>query len=307
MRSKQKFLISGFIALAMALGYLGKSFLVPEESIGSNKDGTLSDLPEDQRIVSLAPSITEILFALEQGDQIAGVTRYCNHPPEARTKAEIGGYFDLNYEAIVALEPTMIILLEEHVKAREYFSGNGYATLAVNHMTLEGIIESIELIGKACGCESSAEELTKSIKREMERVLSPVRGRPQKRTMIAVDRSSPRSLEQIYIAGNDGFFSKLIELAGGVNAYDGTIAFPAISAEGIIQMNPEIIIELVPETTVLRISVDELENDWKTLAGVEAVENNRVFLLTKDYASIPGPRFILTLRDIVDLLHTRGR
>lgn len=121
--------------------------------------------------------------------------------------------------------------------------------------------------------------------------------------MLAVDRSKPRSLEQIYIAGNDGFFDKMIGLAGGINVYDGAVPFPAISAEGIIQMNPEIIIELVPETTLEHSSSEELLGDWASLTGVEAVENDRVFLLTRNYISIPGPRFILTLQDIVSLLH----
>jgi ABC-type Fe3+-hydroxamate transport system substrate-binding protein len=122
--------------------------------------------------------------------------------------------------------------------------------------------------------------------------------------MIVVDRSRPRSLEQIYIAGNDGFFSKMIELAGGINVYEGSIAFPAVSAEGILQMNPEVIVELVPKERLQENSVDELIGDWETLTGVDAVEKNRVFLLTNDYASIPGPRFVETLGDIVDLLHS---
>ena len=303
MHRKQKLLISGFAGLAIVLGYLVTAFLLPETSIESDHDRAFSGATTNQRIVSLAPSITEILFALGQGDQTVGVTRYCNYPPEARTKVPIGGYFDLNYEAILTLQPTLIIMLEQHVKAQEYFAQIEYETLTVNHMTLKGIIESIRIIGKACECEHRAEELTGNIEAELNRISDLVRGTPKRRTMIAVDRSNPRSLEQIYIAGDDGFFSELIDLAGGVNVYDGTIAFPAISIEGIIQMNPEIIIELVPKTTSLQSGVDELRSDWAILAGVDAVEKNRVHLLTEDYASVPGPRFIWTLRDMVDLLH----
>ena len=299
----QKLLVAGLILLTFAIGYWGKSFLPSKRSALDTTAQTSSRTLGDKRIVSLAPSITEILYALGQGDQVVGVTRYCNYPPEARTKNRIGGYFDLNYEAVVELEPTLIIMLAEHVKAREYFSGTGYQILVVNHLTLDGITSSIELIGAACECKSQAADLTSQIHAQMEDILGPIRGRPLKRTMIAVDRSKPRSLEQIYIAGKDGFFDKMIELAGGINVYDGNVPFPAISAEGIIQMNPEIIIELVPETTLQRSSVGELIGDWSSLKGVKAIEDDRVFLLTRNYVSIPGPRFILTLKDIANLLH----
>jgi iron complex transport system substrate-binding protein len=232
------------------------------------------------------------------------VTRYCSYPVEATEIPKVGGYFDLNYEALVDLEPTLIIMLEEHVKAREYFHETGYKVLVVNHRTVEEIIESIGLIGRAVGAASKADELTSSIRDQMEQIEAQVKGRPHKRVMIAVDRSSPGSLDQIYIAGNDGFFSKMIALAGGINVYEGSIAFPAISAEGILQMNPEVIVELVPETRLRNSGTEGLISDWRTLAGVDAVRNNRVFLLTNDYASIPGPRFILTLRDIANLLHS---
>jgi iron complex transport system substrate-binding protein len=303
MPARQKLLVAGLILLAFTIAYWGKSYLPSEQSATNAASRTSKEAPGDRRIVSLAPSITEILYALGQGGQVVGVTRYCNYPPEARTKTRIGGYFDLNYEAVVELDPTLIIMLAQHVKAREYFGGIGYEILVVDHLTMEGIIDSFELIGKACECESQAMELTTDIEDQMEKILSPIRGRPLKRTMIAVDRSKSRSLEQIYIAGNDGFFNKMIELAGGINVYDGNVPFPAISAEGIIQMNPEIIIELVPETTLQRSSVEELTDDWASLTGVKAVEDNRVFFLTKNYVSIPGPRFILTLQDIVRLLH----
>ena len=154
--------------------------------------------------------------------------------------------------------------------------------------------------------EPKAAQLTADIRDQIENILSSVRGKPVIRTMIAVDRSKPRSLEQIYIAGNDGFFDKMIKLAGGINVYDGSVPFPAVSAEGIIQMNPDIIIEVIPETSLQQSTAEELKDDWASLVGVGAVESSRVFLLTNNYVSIPGPRFILTLQDIVDLLHSES-
>ena len=303
---KQILWIAGLIVFVFSLGYWGKSFLTLQGSEAQRNSQTVQENPCERRIVSLAPSITEILFALERGKDLVGVTRYCNYPPEARAKTKIGGYFDLNFEAVLELDPTLIIMLTEHVRAREYFHNNGFEILVVNHLTMEGIIDSIEIIGEACGSKPQAAKMTQRIEAQMEKILSPIEGKPLKRTMIAVDRSRPRSLEQIYISGNDGFFDKMIKLAGGVNVYEGSVPFPAISAEGIIHMDPEIIIELVPEGTLQNSSVGELIADWRALTGVKAVENEQVFLLTKDYVSIPGPRFILTLQDIVNLLHPEG-
>jgi len=306
MSVQQKFLIVGILVTLFSISYWGKSFLLPEGSSTTRDTQTARMIPGDKRIISLAPSITEILYALGQGDKLVGVTRYCNYPPEARSKTRIGGYFDLNYEAVLELDPTLIIMLAEHVKAREYLSNVGYEILVVSHLTMEGMIDSIETIGEACECRPQAKKLTRHLKDQIEEILRPLQGKPLKRTMIAVDRSQPRSLEQIYIAGHDGFFDKMISLAGGINVYEGSVPFPAVSAEGIIHMNPEIIIELVPETTLSKSSVEELIDDWRSLKGVEAVEKDRVFLLTKNYVSIPGPRFILTLQDIANLLHPEG-
>ena len=105
------------------------------------------------RIISLAPSITEVLFTLNLDDRVVGVTRYCDYPPEALAKDKVGGYFDVNYEAVLALEPDVVIHLTEHEDAQRRLQDLGIETLAVNHSRVKGILQSITTIGDRCGAK----------------------------------------------------------------------------------------------------------------------------------------------------------
>jgi len=107
------------------------------------------------RIVSLAPSITESLFALGVGDQVVGVTRYCNYPPEARAKEKVGGYQDLNYEAVLALKPDLVVLLPEHDKASQDLENLGLNLLSVDHRSIEGILDSFDVLTGACRLQAA--------------------------------------------------------------------------------------------------------------------------------------------------------
>ena len=299
MRPWQKTLILGLIGATFAAAYLGQAFLLPDSQTSDEGPSRAEYL----RIVSLSPSITEILYAIGLGPKVVGVTRYCTYPEEARTRIPVGGYYDLNYEAIVELNPDLIVMLTEHVKAREHLTDLGYATLAVNHDTIEQIIASIEIIGKTNQRWEEANRLIQGIEQGIANVRSSLGNVAPIRVMVAVDRSRPDSVEQVYVAGNDGFFDRMIELAGGINAYQGTLPFPAVSVEGIVQMNPEVIIELAPNSRQLSLSEEELLDDWNSLPKIDAIARGQVYILTADYVSIPGPRFVSTLRDIANLIH----
>ncbi len=123
--------------------------------------------------------------------------------------------------------------------------------------------------------------------------------------MIAIDRlPGSGGLVDVYIAGCDGFFDKIIELAGGENVYRlGSASFPIVSAEGIMCMNPDVIIDLVTGLSQEHIPADRLLADWQSLADVAAVKAHRVYAFDRDYATVPGPRFIRIVEDLARLLH----
>ena len=111
-------------------------------------------------------------------------------------------------------------------------------------------------------------------------------------------------MEDVYIVGRDGFYDEMIRMAGGVNVFDGgSIKFPTVSAEGIMRLNPEVIIDMVPDLADAGLSEEQVAMEWQSLAGVDAVKNGRVHVLAQDYVVIPGPRFILILEAMAHAIH----
>jgi len=274
--------------------------------------GRVGELPEEasatavpRRIVSLSPSITEILFALGLGDRVVGVTRYCGYPPEAAGKAKVGGLLDTNYEAIVALEPDLVIMREENRDALDKLRQLGIPALLVSHTTVEGILDSMATIGRRCGAAARAAELVASLKERMAGIERKTRALDRPRVLFAVERTlGTGRIEDVYVAGRGGFIDRVIELAGGRNACPETLAgFPVVSGEGIIQMNPDVILDMVPVLLQQEHAKESLLADWRQLAEVTAVRQGRVYVLDDDYAFIPGPRFVLLAEKLARLLH----
>jgi iron complex transport system substrate-binding protein len=252
------------------------------------------------RIVSLAPSITESLFELGLGDRTVGVTRYCLYPPEARTKPQIGGYYDPNFEAVAALRPDLVITLTEHADVRSELGKLGLSTLTVDHTTVEGILRSFLQIGRACACPEKAAALHDRLSSRLRKVAERTSGRPPPRVLISVGRmSGDASTGRMTVCGRKGFFDELIVLAGGRNAFERDIDFPALSAEGVLELHPDVIVDLWPDLKEKGLSPDAVRQEWKKIPGLAA----RVSVIGEDYAMIPGPRIVLLLEDLVRALH----
>ncbi len=268
-------------------------------------DSVTGNVRTCRRIVSTAPSITETLFALGLGDRVVGVTRFCNYPPQAKTRTKIGGFLDLNFEAVVALRPELVVILIEDDRSRQAFGKLGIKTLAVCHQNIEGIVDSITDLGRTCGMEEKAETIVADIHARMDRIRRKTATLPRRSVMVAVDRTfGCGRLEDVYIAGRDGHIDRIVELAGGRNAYSqGVARFPVVSTEGILHMNPEVIIDLVPEATAERLGAESIGADWQRLAGVEAVRTGRVYVVADDRATVPGPSFIRLAEHLARLIH----
>lgn len=253
------------------------------------------------RIVSLAPSTTEILFALGLGDKVIGVSEFCNYPEQAKNLPRMGGLMNPNYEAIVAAKPDLIIVFDDMTESENKFKALGIETLTVKHDTMEEILDSVQTIGKHCGKEEQARQIVGDIMNKMNAIEAgnKIQNPPKVLVCLGHDYSPDPSAkpQNIHIAGNDGFYSKMIKLAGGQNAYTGSIPFPAVGYESVISMNPEIIIDIVSAGQDQADS-QTITNQWRNLSRVEAVKNNRIYIFSENYTAIPGPRFILTLEKI---------
>jgi len=258
-----------------------------------------------QRIISLAPSITEALFALGLGDRVVGVTRFCEYPPEAQSRAIVGGFVDPNYEAIVTLKPDLVVVLAIHDEARTKLAGLRIPVLAVDHRTLGGILDSFVLIADRCGARDRGVALAADRQRRMDAVERKTRGLPRPRVLISSAREfGVGRIESVYAAGRGQWYDELLRIAGGENAYpDDGIAFPEISPEGLMRINPEVIIELAPAVEIGKYTEAEILAEWNSVPGLRAAKENRIHLLSGSYVAIPGPRFVEVLEDFARILH----
>jgi len=269
--------------------------------------GRQEDLPdrEANRIVSMAPSITETLYALGLGDRVVGVTDFCRYPPKVKELDKVGGYYNPNYEAIVALNPDLVVLLSGDQQSVAAFNKLRIQTLVVCHNNVEGILDSFVRIGRVGGAEADAERMIADIRARIERVRQKTAGLPRPRVLFAIRESSrPNKLEGVYVAGSDGFLDKIVVLAGGQNAYPQcSVRFPVVSAEGILWLNPDVIVDLTAGVTPGEHDRENILSAWQQVDGVKAVRTGRVHAVDEDYAIVHGPRFILLVEDLARLIH----
>jgi len=258
-----------------------------------------------ERIISLSPSTTETLFALGLGDKAVGRTRFCNYPPEAKLVKEVGGYVDPNYEAMIALNPDLVILLPEHEKVKQYLSDLKINYLEVSNKTIPNILNTIKVIGNTCSVEVKSERLLIELNSTIEKIRTKTNNLNKPKVIISIGRTpGTKSIRDVYIAGKNTFYDEVISLAGGINAFeDSGAAYPMLSAEGLIHLNPEIIIDFITDINLSGMTKEELLKDWESISSVDAVKNKNVKIFSKDYIVIPGPRFILLLQDLAKAIH----
>jgi iron complex transport system substrate-binding protein len=201
-----------------------------------------------------------------------------------------------------------VIHISQHEEARQRLDELGIRTLAVDHSRVDGIVGSIITIGKACGVPGLAREQVKELKARLSKVVSGYNFNFTPRVLVAVGRSlEPGASGEIYVSGRDGFYDDLIRLAGGQNAYgDETLKFPALSAEGIVQLDPDVIIEMIPDFGP-EMDRESLLARWNDIPGLQATRSRRIHILGGDHVVVPGPRFVQLLEEMAGLIHGSGK
>lgn len=258
------------------------------------------------KIVSLAPSVTEVLFELGLGDKLVGVTRFCRYPPEAKSIHAVGGFYDVSPEHVALLKPTRVFALTESGSTSEALRRAGISVREVDHTSVTGIRESIQTIARECGVDERAQVRLAQLRRLEEEVRARcLRGGPQatpRRTLVVVGRTREGNTSSgLYISGRDGFYSDVLTMVGAINVNtQSTVAVPAVSKEGLLTLNPEVVVEIV--------NVDDVFDEqnamalWNSFPNLAAVRDKKVFLLHDDFASVPGPRYILLAQKLSGLL-----
>jgi len=255
---------------------------------------TLDRAPE--RIVSMAPSNTEILFALGLGDRVVGVTTYCNYPPEAAAVEKVGDAYSPDYEKIVSLRPDLVVAVgtadSDLVKGLE---GYGLKVLVLQAATVDQVASDILLVGKVCRADKAAEKLAAKLQQRLAAVkerLAAVSAAPRPTVFWCLDRG-------LWTVGPKSFVSDIIKLAGGQNIGDSLgMAYGQFSLETLLQTDPDVIIIPVLDQSV-PAELAKLPG-WSTL---KAVREGRVYQIDPDIVSRPGPRVADAVEQVAALLH----
>lgn len=264
-----------------------------------------------KRIVSLAPSNTEILFALGLKDRIVGVTDYCNYPPDIlelkRSKRieSVGGYSTVDVEKVVRLRPDLVVASYGNgigvVKALKSF---GITVICLNPKSIEDIIRDIEILGKVCGVEENASKLVEWIKLRIELIREDEHNWKPK--IVHIVWSDP-----IWVSGKNTFIDDAIEIAGGVNAVNES-GWVVLSLEDLIRINPDIII--VNSGNGMSSSGENIiyesiiESD--VLRNLKAVKCGNVYVIDADVISRPSYRLVYAIEEIskiIDVAYERER
>ena len=252
----------------------------------------------NKKIISLAPSITETLFLLGVEDDIIGVSEYCNYPEEAKNIQVISSVSDLNLELILKLKPDIAFILPSQSKFKEQLSKMGIRCHVTDQRSIEKIITSVQLIGKELKLDTKAKLITDSLTT----ILNNVRQlkNSEKKILISVGRDFSSDLNFIYSTGKGTFLDNIINILGYKNVLATDIAYPKISAETIIRLDPDIIIDLLPLTDQEDIAL--AKNSWNSLSTLSAVKNEKIYLFTSNYTTIPGPRIFKFIQKLSDTL-----
>ena len=239
------------------------------------------------RIVSMAPSLTEILFALGLDEEIVGVTLFSDYPPAAAEKPKVGSFWQPNIEAVVAARPNLVMTLGfgQHRDLAERLKRIGYNTIAVNIEKVSDLFSAIGQIAAATGRQRQADELVTGIEERVNAVSGLVGTLPKVRVLWVVQRVPLR------VAGRDTFVNEMIELAGGENAIGRTVhKYPPIGAEQVIACGADVIIEPEMGRGDVDAQRDEALRHWGKFGNLPAVTENRIYVIRGDTVSRLGPR-----------------
>ena len=250
-----------------------------------------------QRIVSLAPGITETLWALDLDDQIVGVTTFCNWPAAARQKPQVGGFTNPSIEKIVSLKPDLIIATadgnrKDTVRQLERIGLPVYVT---NPSDTVGILKSILHIGEITQRQKAAGELTGKIQKRLNNITAQINHKSKPRIFFQI------GLEPVITVGRGTLINDVIERAGGINvAGRDTARYPRYSAEGIMRASPEIIL-FAPMAGDKEFAAGK--SFWQKFKGVPAVDNNRIYPIDTDLISRASPRIVDAIEEIALIFH----
>lgn len=289
--------------ILVAAGLILACFILPVSAVTITDDAgnmiTLNATPS--RIVSLAPSNTEILAALGLLDRVVGVTDVCNYPPEVKNIPRIGGYSSFSIEKISAAHPDLVLASDITPKETvQRLRALGLTVMVVSPHNIDQVIRDIRVIGTVTGTGEGADMLAANLSSRLAAV-APAASAARRPTVAHVVWNNP-----LYVSGNDTIQNDVIEHAGGSNVFFEKSGWGTVSLEEFLMKNPDIIIVSGGGGMDNETRDVILEDFMKSpqYASLSAVKNQRVYAVNADAISRAGPRIVDAVEQVAADIHT---
>lgn len=284
--------------IAFVIHLLLISSIEGEERILTDEIGRKVKIPNaPKRIISLAPSVTEILFALGLQEEIAGVTDFCDYPEAALNKPKIGGFINPSIEKIVSLKPDLIIGTREgnRMETIHRLSGLGFSVFLIDSKSFDGVIRTIGNIGEIVGRQNESRRITRDMMARKEYVLAHTRSLPKPKVFFQVGYAP------IITVGRGTTADDLIRLAGGKSISEHeSLNYPIYSIETILSKAPVIIIM---SSMGSKIDCLNLVKTWQNWKSIPAVKMNAIYVIDSNLVDRPTPRIVKGLETLVRIIH----
>ena len=259
---------------------------------------TIENPPE--RIVSLSPANSEILFALGLDEKIVGVTEYCTYPEAALSKEKIGGFSTVNIEKVSVLNPDLIVAADGNSEETvSHLRELGFTVITINADTIDTTLDDILLLGKATGADDEAEALVSSMKEDLAEIAEKTSAE-EKPTILHCMWTDP-----LWVSGSGTFQDEMITAAGGINAAAAEEGWVALTMEKFLTMNPDIIV--VDSGNGMGVGADDALRDFflkdPRMQSLSAVQNEQVYVVNADIIDRGGPRIVEGVEALAEIAH----
>ncbi len=263
-----------------------------------DQTGEEIELPtKPERVLALAPSITEMVFSLQAEENLVGATRYSNFPAAAKKLPRVGSYVQLDLERIVAIKPDLCLAIKDGNPRRtaDAIKALGIPVFAIDPRSIEQIMEAFLLLGDILGASERAEELVSDMNHRLNLVKKRVDSSPDRPLVFFQIADVP-----LVSAGKNSYIDKLITLAGGTNLAGNMTEYPRFSWENIMLLQPEVVV--ISSMTGGK-SPELLKASWLRWPEIPAVKNDRLHVVNADFFNRPTARLIDGLELLAEILH----
>jgi iron complex transport system substrate-binding protein len=273
---------------------------------GVSADFHIPKSPNSQieRIISLVPAVTEMLYEIGAGPRLVAVSSFDTYPPEVKKLPNVGALLDPNVERILSLKPDLVVVYGSQVDLKQQLARAGIGVFDYRHAGIADVTSTIRELGARTGTAAKAGSVADRIERGLAGIRDKVKDRPKPRTMLIFGRER-MALRGIYASGGLGFLHDMLQIAGGINVFaDVKVQSVQAGTEQILVQRPDVILETRAANSAFPSGDRASElSVWRVLGSVPAVRNNRVVFLFDDRIVIPGPRVVEGTMAMAKALH----